>query len=215
LVCDAHADTIIGNWEAGSTDGWIDWGTQAVITGPKYLIGATGATLGSSALKLTASGFNQNLSIKLQDAANHPDWRPAFFANNAFKIDFSVDADANATSGFSQLFEFAINAQTYGFHGQGTNPLITLGYPNPNFRTVTLTVDYSALIDGNAGNGEIPANATYVEFIMATNSDNAAHGVFYFDNARFTTIPEPASAAMLALLPLLSSRRNRRKHQTA
>jgi hypothetical protein len=56
----------------------------------------------------------------------------------------------------------------------------------------TLEVDYSALVDGDPNNGEIPTNASYVEFVIVTNNDGVAgHDVLIFDNARLVSGAPP------------------------
>jgi MYXO-CTERM domain-containing protein len=173
------ADVVIGDWE-NATDGWIDWGTQAAIDpgGAKYAYSTFGATHGTSAIKITQTSYNQNLSIKLQ---NTPGLKDAFFANQQLSIDFTVPA--SAVNGYAQVYDIALNAETYGFHSVGPVPKHTFGFANGNAQTTTLTWDYSTLVDGITTNGEILPASGWVEFILATNSD-ADHGTFYFDNAR-------------------------------
>jgi hypothetical protein len=177
----SRADVVIGNWE-DSADGWIDWGTQSAIAEPKYAFSTVGVTAGTKSVQVTQNGFNQGLSIKLQDNG----LRDAFVANTQFSIDFSVPA--NAAAGWAELYTLWINAQNYGFVGQTpVAPKLQYGFPNDSVRTTTLTWDYGALVDGNAANGEIAATAGWIEFILGTNSSDADHGVFYFDNARLSS----------------------------
>lgn len=206
----AHAAFIIGDWE-NADDGWIDWNggsPVSISTLPsKYAYTPSGATLGSSALQLTQSGWNQDLSLKLQ---SKPGAIAAFLANTQFQID--VTLPATTSSGWAQIYDLAINAQGYGFHSLTANPVPGAqwgwGSTGGAAQTYTLTFDYSALVDGDAGNGEISPSAGYIEFIFATNNDGT-HTTFLFDNARLTAVPEPASLAAcgLATLPLLTRRR--------
>lgn len=181
LTTRARADVIIGDFENGSTDGWIDWGTQAALTAPKYTSSAFGATHGNSSMKVTVSGYNQNLAIKLQ--ANN--LKAAFFANRTLSLDFTVPA-STTDSGYAQIYDVALNAENYGFVSQNNPPKVMFGFPNGATQTATVAWDYSTLVDGIASNGEISPDAGWIEFILATNAD-AAHGEFYFDNIRLTT----------------------------
>ncbi len=175
----SRADTVIGDWENGSTDGWIDWGTQAAIASPKYEWTSFGATRGTGAIKVNAAGYNQNLSIKLQNN----NLMAAFLANNQLSIDFSYPAETNP--GYAQIYDIAINAESYGFHGESPVPKFTYGFPNGGPQTTTISWDYHRLVDGITSNGEVTAASRWIEFIIATNSDST-HGTLYFDNARLT-----------------------------
>ena len=93
FACTSYADTVIGDWENGSYNGWIDWGRgQAKIESigaPKYTFSTIGATRGSSALKVSpGSGWQQNLSISLADIGG----LEAFMANKAFAIDVTYNS---------------------------------------------------------------------------------------------------------------------------
>jgi hypothetical protein len=173
------ADVVIGDWENGASDGWIDWGTMLDIAAPKYEWTSFGATRGTSAIKVNASGYNQNLSLKLQNV----NLSAAFFQNKELAIDFSFPE--NTEAGYAQVFSVAINAEGYGFHDETPIPKFTYGFPNGGPQTTTVKWDYHRLVDGIASNGEISPTAQWVEFIIATNSD-ATHGTLYFDNARLT-----------------------------
>jgi hypothetical protein len=197
LVCaPVLADSVIGNWE-NTPDGWIDWGTQATIdtSGPKYAyVTGPGVTNGTTALQITQAGFNQNLSIKLQqDYTPANDLRDDFFEYTQFAISFTVPA--NASAGWAELYALSINAQNYGFINQAPTPKLQFGWGptgNTNAQTATLTWDYSTLFDNNpgtgGGTGEVAAPSPgWLEFILATNSSDAAHGTFIMDNARLTS----------------------------
>ncbi len=59
----ARADVIIGNWESGTPEGWIDWGNgQAPLAPPRHQFNNIGATVGNTALhfgvNVNAEGFN-------------------------------------------------------------------------------------------------------------------------------------------------------------
>ncbi|MGA2916453.1 MAG: hypothetical protein ABSE89_10550 [Sedimentisphaerales bacterium] len=203
LNVSVYATTIIGNWENGSSNGWIDWGNGQSITNSvnasKYSFSTVGATSGSSSLEVTKTGWNQNLSIKLQNNG----LVDKFMANNKFLIDVTVPADAflNGTGGYAQIYNVSLNAQGYGWHDMfTTTPALNFYFWNGSpERTATLEFDYSA------AKALMPAMPSWVEIIIATNSDSK-RGVFYLDNARL--VPEPATIAFLSLGLILFKKRN-------
>jgi hypothetical protein len=200
---------VIGNWEGGSSDQWIDWSSQSSYAGgvtnlpsPEYQFSSTGATLGSSSLELTKSGFSQTLSIKLEYV---PGGMAAFFANNALQID--VTLPATTSSGYSQFYDVALNAPVWGFTSlSATHPLTQAswgwGSTGGPQQTHTITIPYGQAL------ASIPANASYAEFIIATNNDGV-HNQYFFDNAQLITIPEPATLGLggIAAVGLLLRRR--------
>ena len=199
VITTGYAEMVIGDWEEGSYDGWIDWGqgqgTIESIGAPKYTFSETGATLGTSALKVSpGSGWQQNLSIKLQDIGG----LEAFLANKAFAIDVTYNsADWDPATTFAQVYQVSFNNDGFGWHDVGgaaapdgtagvvftdtLNPddpgAIPLDNPGIEGTTITGTWkwDYSGVIDQFENPG-------YIEIIIATNSDAA--GAYYFDNAR-------------------------------
>src|SRR5262245_24146614 len=69
--------TVIGNWESGSGDGWFDWQDGLTVTDPgesaRYSFSnTTGVTIGNSSLLFQGSGYDQDLSIKLQNNPSDP-----------------------------------------------------------------------------------------------------------------------------------------------
>ena len=159
-----------------------------------------GVTKGTESVLFKGSGYDQSLSIKLQNnptdpVANHPDLRPAFFANKAFAIDITYPAYSatdNASGGYQQMYEVDLNTPELWVQGRvcwkrtdcehrswlsdwGSHRLLSLR---------TLSFNYGSLI--GTGSGQIQTTDSYVELIMATNGD-ATHDLFYFDNARFFT----------------------------
>ncbi len=212
LSVPAYSEVVIGNWEDGSSDGWIDWieyGTGKSVTdpinSPKYSFSTIGATLGSESLQITQSGWNQNLAIKLQNNGLVDD----FFANTIFQID--VTYPTTNAKGWQEMWEVALNAQSYGWHALSDNPIpgshVNYGPGGGPETTFTLSFDYSSALS------KIASNPSYVEFIISTNSD-ASHGVFYFDNARLVSepeiVPEPATIVMLCLGGLALFHRGRK-----
>jgi hypothetical protein len=183
----ARANVVIGDWENGNTDGWIDWntGSPQPMVAPKFTWASDlGVTRGASSLHVTQSSWGQSLSVKLQDVGHKTD----FFANKQLMIDVTVPG--STTTGYSEIYAFWINAPGWGFGQLGTaTPVYQWGWNEAGptqARTKTLVFDYSAMVDGDSSNNEIDPSADYVEFILAPN-DDGAHPDFYFDNARLMT----------------------------
>ena len=86
----AFADTVLGNWESGTPEGWIDWSNgQTPIGPPRFGFNGTGATLGTGAIQfnLPAGGFTQWAAFKLQNNGI-ADYRPDFF--NSIQLAFDL-----------------------------------------------------------------------------------------------------------------------------
>jgi hypothetical protein len=136
-----HAAVVLGSWDDGQADGWIDWGGgQAPIANPPYVFNSTGATLGSGAVGFvepSPNTYTQWLAFKLQSAgtgrgtgsdANSGgpgvirDYRTDFLANSKVAFDLTLvpgEQDPGAGSNFSSL-GLILNAPTWGFSRLGT-----------------------------------------------------------------------------------------------
>lgn len=205
LAGSAQALTVIGNWE-NAPDGWIDWGNQLSVADPtnmpsKYDYGTIGVTLGSSSLKLIKSGWNQNLSIKLQNNGLVDD----FMANTTFMIDLTVPATTE--SGWAKIEEITLNAQgaSWGDYKVVAPAFFGWGSGGGGAQSTTLVFDYSAYLS-DPDVLTLGHDPWWVEIIITTNSD-ASHGVFYFDNARL--VPEPTWLGLAGLAAGLVIRRRR------
>jgi hypothetical protein len=200
--CSSFAEDVIGNWEDGSYDGWIDWGEGQVtiesIDGPKYTFSDIGVTLGSSSLKVSpGSGWQQNLSVSLADV-NALD---AFMKSTAFAIDVTYNsADWDPATTYAQVYQVSFNNNGYGWNDVGgaaaptgmngvafidtLNPDSPGALPiiDPGTEGVTMTGtwmwDYSGVLDRFT----LPEEDAYIQIVFATNSDQP--GAYYFDNAR-------------------------------
>ena len=214
---------VIGDWEGGSYDGWIDWGegqaTIESIGAPKYTFSEVGATLGSSAIKVSpGSGWQQNLSISLGDIG----MMEAFMANTIFAIDVTYNSgDWDPAVTYAQVYQLSMNNNGYGWNDvggagapEGMNGVLFSDTLNPEspgaiplidpgvegtVLTGTWMWDYSGVLDQFT----LPDTDPYIQIVIATNSD--APGAYYFDNARL--IPEPATIALLGLGGLALLRR--------
>lgn len=211
LSMPAYAVTVIGDWEQ-SSDGWSDWieyGNGKLVSDPlnmpsKYSYSTIGATSGHYSLHVAQSGWCQNLSLDFGPAGHIAD----FMANTKFSVDVTVPADQFGTGGWCEIYALSINAQGYGWHDQMPVPTYHWDYwAGVGQRTATITWDYSA------AKAQMPANPYYLQFVFATCSDGK-HNDFYFDNARLfgaTTVPEPATIAMLTLGGLVTLLRRKDK----
>jgi hypothetical protein len=189
------ADVVIGDWE-DNNDGWVDWqgGSPISISDPtlssRYSYSTTtGVTLHNYSLVVTGlTGWTQCLTIQLQNTGHISD----FMANRVLLIDYSVAA--GTVGGWNEIYTVSLNAESYGWHDLGSQPLQHFNFWNGSpARTATVAIDYSSTL------ASIPANPGWVEFIFALNSDSTNPHEFYFDNARFVTTvahdPSPADAA--------------------
>jgi len=219
------APFVFGTWENDSNNGFIDWGTSATITAPKYTYGATGATNGSSALKMDtgAAGWQQNLAIRSYQntLAGWPNGVVKGFLDNQYlAIDVTyVTADWVKTGSNYATIELNIQGTGLSWTGLGRpdvdtgNPGYAGGWDADNFgaiHTRTMYWDIAQYSDGNFDNGEttaLPDNG-YVNAIFQTSMGGFSDGgVFYFDNFRFVNVPEPMTIALLGLGGLVLRRR--------
>ena len=212
----AHAQYVLGAWQGAGDDGWIDWGTQSsILNSPSEYGIVSGVVPGyAQSLQITASGWNQDLALKLE---NTPGDMAAFFNNTLLSFTFSVPA-STSTSGYSQIYALSINAQGYGFQdlgwsgGTGYSWSVTdvIGSDNnsggqPNYyygpaglRSETVTLNYGGLLSTLEADGNSPTSG-YIEFIFASNNGGGAPNYFYMNNVEVSSVPEPTTGA-LALL---------------
>lgn len=202
-------EVVIGNWESGTPEGWLDWntGVPQPIMAPPFAFSSVGATRGSGSIQynLPAGSYSQWLAIDLTFAANHvADWRDDFFATSKVAFDLTLVASEMSSSpdnNFATIILY-INAPGYGFMVQPTtqsanetfNPLTLNGTT-----TRTIVWDVSATHDGNpaTGGGEIAPNPSYLQLILGTYSNGGV--TYHVDNFRLTNVPEPSSCVLLTL----------------
>jgi len=223
------APFVFGTWE-DANNGFIDWGTSgspSITTLPaKYNYhGTIGATNGSKALKMTQSGWNQNLSIRSYESplAGYPNQIISnFLVEKYVAIDVTfVQSEWAPTSGGNGYTQVQLTVQGTGLSWTGLgmpdvdtgNPGYPGGWDGTNFPgtyTATYMWDISTFHDGDPDNGELTATPTngYLNFIMTTNCGGFdTYGSYYFDNMRI--IPEPTTMALLGLGGLALIRRKR------
>lgn len=204
------ADVVIGSWQSMTDEGWIDHGNQLSITDPanagKYSF-VTGVVPGYTvSLKITQSGWNQNLRLNLQSI---PGLREAFLTNQLLSFTFSVPAAAEvgSTSGYSQINAFYLNAEGLGWTSVPWSLATATGWTNnnqagmPNFyfwenapaRSQTVTIDYSGYLS------QIPQTASYIEIIFASNNGGGAPNYFYMNDVRLSQVPEPSVFGLIGI----------------
>ncbi len=218
----AYGNVVIGNWTAGTGDGWIDWTTQSGYAGgpttlptPKYTYAVDGEVPGDptgDSLVVTHSGYNQSLAVKLEYVAGG---MSDFWKYDEIQFQMTVPVDNSNGSGYSQIYQLFVNAPGWGF----TNIASAKPVPGSNFyfytdsgqRTATVTVSYAAVLSAMEADGyNSTTNQGYAEIIFATNNGSGAPDSVSFDQV--SLVPEPASLSMLGLAAagLLSRRRHRR-----
>jgi hypothetical protein len=204
----SHAQVVLGNWESGAPEGWIDWsGGQTPIAPPRFGFNGIGATLGTMAVQFNHpnGGFTQWAALKLQQGSNGVDeWRDDFLASAKLAVDITLVRDEMVTSPSNDFANigFVVNADGYGFTSQGNPESVTpfIGFNGGNAfnpqnlvgtQTSTWTWDIFDTHDGVAP--DIVANPNYIEIIFDTFSNGGV--VYHIDNVRLI-IPEPASVGL-------------------
>jgi hypothetical protein len=176
--------TIIGNWEGGSSDGWLDWNggsPVSISTLPsKYSFSTTtGVTLGSESLELTQTGYNQGLAISLSSSQ-----KAAFFNDTELSFDVTYPAQT-FSSGFQEIYEVALVAPGVGFDDLTANPIPAASViysGSTSAQTFHIVIDYSASL------ASIIPNPSYIYFVFVSNTD-ANHPNYYFDNVELVSVP--------------------------
>jgi hypothetical protein len=227
------ADTVIGNWQTSSSDGWVNSlsANTPITDGSLASIYsfAGGAVSGySQSLQINQGGFGGSLAIKLQDNGYLDD----FLDNHLLSFTFSVDAASvsGSTAGYSQVYALTLNAQGFGYSnlGEGGTWPNTVaigdtgnnsggGQPNYYFyggapaRSQTVTVDYSSAlstISATPGSG-------WIELMFTFNNGGGAPANIYMNEVVLSggpaVVPEPSAIALagvgLAGLLVLGRRR--------
>lgn len=228
---------VIGNWEGGATDGWIDWsfnneigglpqgGPTTVLPSPNYASSTEGATLGTNSLAFNPNapsqygrGYYQCLSDKLEyntDSMGNSEISD-FVANQIFSISVTFDASKMPGATYAN-FNLIVNGPGWGFNtlpastiSDTANPYDPGGWDPtdyPGVTTRTISWNYSAAL------AAMGPNPGYVELILVSSTDdNAGTGVYgeYFDDAQLTSVPEPTALGLLGLtgVKLLMRRRS-------
>jgi hypothetical protein len=194
------ADYVLGDFETGF-DGWGTWSSNAVQPNPaNFALSTTnGVTRGSSSLQVTQSGWAQGLALNFDGSQ-----RAAFMSHDTFSIDMSVAAnDGTITGGYTQIYSVALNGEGGSFSDVVTGtPVNFYWWEGSGARTLTLSFNYSAYRD------TLVANPGWIQMILALNTGGGAPAQMYFDNAKLSGVPEPATMTLLGLgLALLRKRK--------
>jgi len=222
----SRAQYALGSWQGasdteqnvvGDDNGWIDWGTQnSILSSPDIYSIVSGAVPGyAQSLQVNKSGWSQTLSLKLEYS---PGDMAAFFNNTQLSFTFSVPA-STSTSGYSQIYNMALNAQGYGFTDLswsggtgyswsttdviGTDNNSSSGMPNyyygpADLRSQRVTLNYGGLLPTLIADGNGPTSG-YIEFIFSTNPGGGAPSNMFFNDVELSTVPEPCTLALIGL----------------
>jgi hypothetical protein len=200
-------DYLIGTWE-GNSNGWIDWGgskppiDDSTLMPSKYEYENTvWSSAGDYCLKVTQSGWNQNLAIRSYESS-YSGFVSEFLSHDKLSIDLYYNGAEWPAGSWAQIYALYIQGTgvnwveyTMGESNETDtgNPTSQGQWDNGNFPgiyTTTISWDYSAERDAMVAAGLTPSNG-YVNFIFCTNTNNA--GSFRFDNVRFVKTPQPAA----------------------
>ena len=220
LTSAVRAQTVIGNWESGTPEGWLDWGSaQAPMAPPRFTFNSIGATLGTGAVQFNHpnGNYTQWAALKLQQAGNGVDeWRDDFLNSAQLAVDITLVRDEMAPGNdFANIGVF-VNGDGYGFTNQGNPQSVTpfAGYNGGNAfnpqnlvgtQTSTWVWDIADTHDGVAP--DIVANPNFIEIIFETFSNGGV--VYHIDNVRLI-VPEPASMGLAFIGVAIVGLRHRR-----
>ncbi len=202
----AHADVVIGDFEGADVGEWGYWngGFQTPLADdPTLEFSNEDATSGSTSIKASNMGYDQNLAYK----ANTLEERAAWLANDTMVFD--VIFPEYSTDGFWEIFEIVINTSA-GFNNvtasitnsDGNGNQVGWAPGGSGRRVVSFELDYSSQLALWGG-----ADMGYLELVWSLNNDSV-HNIAYIDNVRL--VPAPGAAAALALsCGALAGRRRR------
>lgn len=202
-----QAQVTIGSWQGSSSEGWIDWGNGLSITDPANTASysfVSGTVPGySQSLRVQKSGWNQDLSIKLENLSGG---NAAFLDNHLLTFTISVNG-TGSSSGWDQINSLVVNAPGWGFNQVDFSHFTATGDQSNNpgnfyfwgegFQSQTVTVDYSSLLPS------ITATPTsgWIELIFTTNNGGGAPNYLDFNNIVLSggPVPEPSALALIGL----------------
>ena len=218
------AQYLLGGFQGAGdpTDaGWINGVSANAITADSAMSFVSAGVPGyAQSLQITGSGFGA-ATLELQFS---PAQIAAFNANSLLSFTFSVHsfATSGATAGYSQIYNLTLNAPGYGYNnvGDGGNAAATWGSANftatgntsanqngePNYyfysgsglMSQTVTFNYSSILSSIMAGGE-----SYLQLTFTPNNGGGAPNYFYMNNVTLSSVPEPASLALLGLAGLL------------
>ena len=195
---------VIGDWQDESSgDGWIDWHNgDSVTSDPEFSFVANAVPGYTQSLQLNNSGWQQNLSIKLE---YYPPDQADFFNNTIFELTWAIPAGTGG--GYNQMWVLSINANGYSYVAQndpqiisGSGSLANGGtsselddWSGSPIQTQTVAWNYASILPTLIADGNGPTSG-YVELSLTSNSGNGSPGVFDFESAEL--VPEPNTIAL-------------------
>jgi hypothetical protein len=179
------AQVVFGDFEDQQPDGFGSWNNGVVpfdsdVTGTTYGYSSTGATLRSTALQVSHTGYAQNLAFDF----NSNGLTQQFLDNDILSFDVTYPASP-AQMGFRQIFGVALNAPGAGFKElDPTAVQDTNQYPPFTEKTETVSINYDTF------KSVISDNPNYLQLVIADNAGGGAPPDFFFDNFRLTAVPK-------------------------
>jgi hypothetical protein len=208
-----RADVVLGSWQTGQAEGWIDNGNSLPITDPanaaRYSFVSQPGTGYAQSLQVESPGFTQGLSINLESV---PGGIAAFLANHLLSFTFSAPpAGPSTTAGYNQVYAVTINASGYGYNNvpwslstaTGNTQFNQSGQPNyyyysgSPFETQVVTIDYSSILPAITAT---PASG-YIHILFNTNTGGGAPSEQFFNNVVLSgaPVPEPTTLALAGM----------------
>jgi hypothetical protein len=162
---------LLGDWEQ-RMDGWGIW------SGTTSYSSTDGVTMGNHSLRQEiAPGWGYMLLLPLAEVPGGVD---AFFANNILSLDITRLASEWSNDGTSGIF-MVIIADGDEWHDFG-QPANSTWSPADGDRTMTLTWNYSDALT------LVNPNPSYLDIMICQDCESfTTGGIYYFDNARFST----------------------------
>ena len=215
----ASAQIVIGSFEGGSTDGWAGQNGTTVGSYTNAQIGATVATVGSSALNVyngnAAGNFRWSVQLDNNDIPNlaalltsyptlkmdvtwvNAEWAPVPNSNWVRWDNIAINSDA----GWKQTNDPQINDPVNPAFPGSWSPV---DYPGPT-NTRTLTYNLNQIGGWGVGNAFTQINLS-VNYSPGYGA--GVGGSFYVDNIRLVPEPGTIGLAGLALIGCAIRRRN-------
>jgi hypothetical protein len=218
----AYGQFVLGSWQNNSGDGWYDWSSNDSITNsavdPSKYSFASGVVPGyAQSLQVTQSGYGNDMGFNITTLGGGA---AAFNSDNTLNFTFSTPA-SSSSSGYSQIYAVALNAPGLGYVNipfsdfTETDVIGTdnnqSGQPNyyygpASLRSEIVSVNYSSFLPTIEAGSE-----GYIEIDFVANTGGGAPDYYYMNNVTLSSVPEPASMALLGLGALVGTFAIRRR----